>query len=163
MDVGDLLERQGLFWVVRKVEPPLRTALVEDQDAQVQHLSFEALDLYKRLCNPTRDWPSVTLPQGRHGRLTAISIAFWGGNRQLIRFKDWVRIDEFQIGGALYLNPGLGLGFRDRLLVTYADGACSSVDVPRSKAATVPAPVPQEPLPPPVSLLNRLLDDEGDE
>jgi len=169
MDVGDLLEGQGKFWLVRKVEPALRTAFVEDQATHVQQLSFDTLEGFTRLCNPTLDWPTATLPQVRHGRLVTVIRADLADPQLLARFKDWVRMDEFQIGGALYLNPELRLGFRDRLLVTYQDGTCASVDIPRDfhplkeKAARLTPTAPVAPKPPPVSLLDRLLDEGDDE
>lgn len=169
MDVGDLLERHGKFWVVRKVEPALRTAFVEDQDTLMHHVDQDSMSNLTRLCNPTLDWPTATLPQVRHGRLVTVIRADLADPQLLIRFKDWVRSDEFQIGGALYLNPALGLGFRDRLIATYADGVCVSVDIPKNfqslkaKAARLTPPAPVAPKPPPVSLLDRLLEEGDDE
>ena len=167
MDVGDLLEWEGEFWVVRKVEPDLRTVMVEDQDAACQWLDFDALTKFTRLCNPARDWPAVTLPSGRHGRLWAVMRADLADPHLLARFRDWFRFDEFQMGGALYLNPALGLGFRDRLTVTYADGVCASVDIPRvfkpTRQTLITAPAPLAPKPPPVPLLIRLLLEDDDE
>ena len=161
MDVGDLLKVEGGFWVVRRVEPSLGKAVVEDQDAMCQWQDFGALVKLKRLCNPVLDWPSATMPSGRHDRLLTVL----RDGELLIRFKDWFRVDEFQMGGLLYLNPALGMGFRDRLTVTYADGVSASVNIPKvfRPASALPAPVVVVPKPPPVSLLDRLLLEGDDE
>jgi hypothetical protein len=109
------------------------------------------------------------LPQVRHGILATVTRADFSDPQLLGHLKDWVRMGVFQIGGALYLNPALGLGFRDRLIVTYQDGGTASVDIPRDfqplkvkTARLTPQPAPK-PKTPPVSLFGRLLADGDDE
>lgn len=169
MDIGDLLEGNGSVWLVRKVDPDLKTGFLESPDGQLQVLGFEELETagFKRWCNPTLDWPAAPLPQ-RRGRITTVQRASVRNPDPLGRLRDWVKLDDFQMGGVLYLNPALGLVYRDRLIVTYSVGGSKPdvrlpVEIPRDfvsrKAKVARQPPPAKPKGPP-TLFDHLLDDE---
>lgn len=133
MDVGTLLEGHGTVWLVRKVEPTLNTAILESQDgARTVSLGFEevASEGYNVLCYPVLDWPFVTLKPLSWGRLTEVRTASLQGETPLRRFSDWIKLDEFQIGGALFLNPELRLSYRDRIIAVHETSRVP-VDIPR--------------------------------
>lgn len=66
------------------------------------------------VAHPPREWPALQLPLKR-GRLVEIS----HHGKTLRRFADWLKLDDLQVGGALYLHPDLRLGFGDRLTAAY--------------------------------------------
>jgi len=111
---GDLLRWQSKVWLVRKIDPATQTAFVESQDHEQQILGTES-DC-PIVCNPTLDWPAVTLPS-RKGTLDALLMPTPSGPVPLRWLLDWVKIDEFQMGGSLYLNPVFSLRYGDRLVL----------------------------------------------
>lgn len=60
----------------------------------------------------------------------------WGSPTALIKLQDWVKLDDFQIGGALYLNPQLNLGYGDRLVGMFLDSlgrrAVLPINIPKN-------------------------------
>jgi hypothetical protein len=172
MDVGTLLEQRlaGRFptvWLVRKVEPTLKTAILESQDgARTVSLGFEEVESegYHVLCSPVMDWPSVSLKPLARGRLTEVRLATLQGETPLRRFVDWIKLDEFQMGGALFLNPELMLSYRDRIIAVHDRSGWSRVpvDIPRDfesmqvKMSRRPEPKPSGP----PDLFSHLMDDD---
>jgi hypothetical protein len=191
MDVGTILEGQSTIWLVRKIEPSLRTAIIESQDGrQTWAIGFEeisgtkdyqvtalpnpgrgpvhqgAVDVgtYHVLANPVRDWPSVTIKPIRRGRLVEVRRASLSGETPLRRFLDWVKLDEFQVGGSLYLNPDLDLAFRDRLILLYEGRLRVPADIPRDFVPTHEKQSRQptaEPLKGPFTLFDHLVDEDS--
>ena len=168
MHIGDLLEGHGAIWLVRKVDSSLKTGFLESPDGKLQVVGFEEIETsgFKHLCNAAQDWPSASLPQ-RRGRIVSVQRASARNSAPLGRFRDWVKLDDFQIGGSIYLNPELRLVYRDRLIVAYSAGGSKPdvrlpVEIPRdfvslkAKAARQPAPVPKGPS----TLFDHLLEDE---
>jgi hypothetical protein len=138
MDVGDLVRWQDKLWIVRKIDEAVATSFLESEDGatDVMDQDGDIAGLCQVVCNPVRDWPSAPLPSKRSARLTGVSFS----GRPLVRFRDWVKLDEFQIGGVLLLNPELRFGYRDRLTVTYemsGSGRTSGfpVEIPRNFAS----------------------------
>jgi len=116
IQTGDLIQRQSKLWLVHKIDPATDTAFIESQDREKQILGVEADCPIP--CNPLRDWPAITTPP-RKGRLLEVHRPSSGGVVILKWLLDWAKIDEFQIGGTLYLNPELRLGFGDQLILRY--------------------------------------------
>jgi hypothetical protein len=148
MYVGTVLEGHGTVWLARKVEQSMNTALLESQDGtRTESVGFEEVEAagYRVVCLPIADWPSVALRPHPRGRLREVLVASLQGERPLRRFSDWMKLDEFQLGGALYLNPELGLGYRDRLILSFDNGRFPT-DIPRDfqslrvKQARLPSP-----------------------
>jgi hypothetical protein len=133
IEVGDLLLWQSKLWLVHKIDPTTATAFVESQDHE-RHIVGTESDC-PVTCNPTRDWPAIILPQ-RHGRLARVLISVNSALSPLKWLFAWVKLDEFQIGGSLYLNPELGLRYGDRIVthIIFPDGRQTlfSIDVPRN-------------------------------
>jgi hypothetical protein len=130
MEVGDLVRWKSLLWFVHKIDATTGTAILESEQHTTESLGAvdgeaEALGA-EILCNPTRDWPFVTLTN-RPGRLVSVH----NGSQPLAWLVDWVKVDPFQMGGALFVNSTLGLGFRDRLTLTNNGGRSFPVNIPR--------------------------------
>jgi hypothetical protein len=125
--VGDLIQWQSKRWLVYKVDPDTATAFVESQDNERQILGTEA-DC-PVLCNPPNDWPGVTIPP-RKGRLLRIQRAALTGPVSLSWLFDWAKMDEFQMGGTLYLNPELYLEYGDRLILCQRNNAGTQLSFP---------------------------------
>jgi hypothetical protein len=53
------------------------------------------------------------------------------GVTPLIPLEHWVKLDEFQMGGSLYLSPSLNLQYGARLAIVRSDNRRYSVDIPR--------------------------------
>jgi hypothetical protein len=169
MNIGDLLEGHGAVWLVRKIDPALKTGFLEAADGRLQVVGFEEIETsgFRHLCNASQEWPSAPLPQ-RRGRIVSVQRASTRNAAPLERFRDWVKLDDYQIGGSLYLNPELHLVYRDRLIVSYPSGDRKPdirlpVEIPRdfvslkAKAARQPPPAkPKGPL----TLFDHLLEDE---
>ena len=112
MNIGDLLRWNDKLWVVKKIDSDLATGFLESQDGE--RAMTEGEPTAELVAHPPREWPALQLPL-KKGRL--VDISYHG--RPLQRFADWLKLDDLQVGGALYLNPTLGLGFGDRLTATY--------------------------------------------
>jgi hypothetical protein len=122
--------------LVRRVERAMNTAIIESADGRTETVAATAdregeAALWSR---PARDWPSAALPLRGGGRLVAVR----RGPAGLRRLLEWVKLDDFQIGGALYLNPELRLSFGDRLTAVYSASASSTrltalpIEIPRN-------------------------------
>lgn len=134
MEPGDLIQWHGQVWLVRKVDRELVTAVVESTDRRTEVLPSDAdtTGACGIWCSPAREWPSAPLPLCSFTRLGHV----WRSTTELTRLLDWVKLDDFQIGGALYLHPDLQLGYGDRLTVTYLGSrnrrTHRSVEIPRN-------------------------------
>lgn len=130
MDVGDIIRWQSKLWLVHKIDPSTATAFIESQDNENEILGTE--EDCSVICNPPRHWPAVLLPT-KKGSLIRVERASPRGAIPLAWLLDWVKISEFQMGGALFLNPKLKLGFRDRLLCqnNYGHNRQYPVEIPR--------------------------------
>lgn len=158
MEVGDLILWQDKTWLVRKIDEAVSTSFVEDisGSSAVLDQDGDTIGLCTVICSPARDWFSVMLPVKSRSRLSQV----WNGSTMLTRFQDWVRVDEFQLGGQLLLNPALNLGYGDRITAVFSILGSrirvdhSPIDIPRhfssmtSKIARLNAPPPKEPEPP---------------
>jgi hypothetical protein len=125
MDIGDLFQIPGdeRLWLVRKIDRSTNTAFTVSNTGEQSTWYLE--EDHKHLCNVTIDWPSVTLPP-RRGRLIQVCV----GATPLTPIEHWVKLDEFQMGGSLYLNPELALSFGARLTIV-SDKRRYTVDVGR--------------------------------
>ena len=158
MIVGDLLDWHDKRWLVRKIDPQTQTAYLESQDLETAYCFAE--EKIRVICNPVLEWPVVTIPHKLQGRLLKVERASFPQNVPLVRFVDWVKMDELQIGGSLFLSPALKLGYRDRLVAVYEKGRLP-IEIPRlysPVAAKLPAPVAAPHGPP--TLFDHLLDDD---
>lgn len=139
MEPGDLIRWRDQVWLVRKLERELATAIVESADRRTEVLPSDADTTggCEAWCRPSRDWPSTSLPFRGLARLVGVRRA----TTDLARLVHWVKLDDFQIGGALYLHPELHLSYGDRLTVIYLG--------PRNKLTTLPVEIPRNftPLP----------------
>lgn len=168
MNIGDLIEWDGKAWVVRKIDTALATAFLESStgDTAVVSTDFKGAG---SLGSPPQDWPAAQLPSKRLGRLVSVSTP----TRVLGKLTEWLKLDEFQIGGCLYLNPSLNLGYRDRLVAAYRNPTGKLVSVPieiprnfvsatvkeeqaRKAALPLPSP-PREP-----TIYDRILEDSDE-
>jgi hypothetical protein len=134
VEPGDLIRWRGQVWLVRKVDVGLATAVVEaERNMEVIASDADSTPECEVWCKPAQQWPSAALPfRARSSRLVSVQRA----GATLNRFVDWVKLDDFQIGGALYLNPQLRLAYGDRLTVIFSDPAGSlmtlPIDIPRN-------------------------------
>lgn len=120
MLVGDIIDLNGERWLVTRANENLNTAMAERSSAvgittTVLDLDADDKGLCVVVCNPVADWPSVMLPPKRGCELVSVE---WGATR-LTPIQDWVKLDPFQIGGLVYINPALSLGFKDRLTAIF--------------------------------------------
>jgi len=162
MNVGDLIEWQGKRWLVRKIDQSTETAFVVANDGQDTVVDSDAdkRGECRVVCNPPRDWPFVVLT--RRGRVLDVSRATPRGAVPLIRFVDWVKADDLQLGGSVFINPDLRLMYPDRLIVTDAGGPTSSVEIPRNFCSVKdkPPPRPSRSEREPKSIYDHFFDDE---
>ena len=134
VEPGDLIRWRDQVWLVRKVDRELATAVVEaERHMDVLASDADQMGVCEVWCKPAQQWPSVALPfRAASSRLVSIRHA----ERTLVRFRDWVKLDDFQIGGALYVNPTLNLAFGDRLIAVFSDShghqMTVPVDIPRN-------------------------------
>lgn len=177
MEVGDLIQWRDRVWIVRKIDETVATAFIEDADGHISVMDQDGDNTGEcsMLCNPVRDWPSAPLPFKSRSRLVEV----YRGTEPLVKFQDWLKLDEFQIGGSLLLNPALSLGFGDRLIVVhtfYGSNTVtrSPVSIPRNFsslayktqvlqaqiAATPPPPPPVVPRKP--NMFDLITDDDAD-
>lgn len=168
MKAGDLIEWENARWLVHKVERATKSVIIisslGQRDFIPQDLDETEPANCKIVCNPATDWPFVTLnPSHKFGKLLTVKHPGTGptGEGLLIPFCDWIRIDPFQSGGPLFLNPELRLGFGHTLLFVFEHGQIS-FRIPKgfgtsaqrvARAATDEEPSPR-------TSFDRLLDDE---
>lgn len=165
MNIGDLIEWDGKLWVVRKIDTSVATAFLESSTGETAVVG-SAFKGAIAVGSPPMDWPAAQLVTKRLGRLVEVR----SPSRTLAKLAEWLKVDEFQIGGALYLNPSLNLGYRDRLIAVYRlpDGRTQTfpIEIPRNfvaakvkeerrAAASVPPPREQ-------TLFEKLLEDDED-
>lgn len=122
VEPGDLIRWREQVWLVRKVDSALSAAVVEAADRSTEILSSEAVHSESAAvwCRPAQEWPAVGLPF-RPGVSRLMELQSCASGSLLVRLRDWVKLDDFQLGGALYLNPELNLGFGDRLAGMFVD------------------------------------------
>jgi hypothetical protein len=150
MELGDVIDWNGKHWLVRKIEPATATAFLESAEHELDILGVE--ETCPILCNPLRDWPSLILPP-RPGRILSVQ----RGLTSIPWLHGWVKMEEFQMGGRLYLSPDLQLRLGHRLTIERNDRRNFSVDIPRDfysvrvKQARVPKVAKQAATPPPVT------------
>jgi hypothetical protein len=131
MELGDILLLGSTQWFVYKIDSSTKTAFISSQHNKNSILGFE--EDCKIVSNPIRDWPFVVLPP-KKGVLGSIYRATTKGLVTLSWVVDWVKIEDFQEGGALYLNPELKLGYGDRIVRSNRYGGVDhtcSVEIPR--------------------------------
>ncbi len=119
MEPGDLLRWRDQVWLVRKIDRELVTAVVESQCRHYEVIpsDLDQAEACEVWCQPAQQWPSAALPF-KSGASRLLSVRH--GTTVLQRFAQWVKLDDFQIGGALYLNPELNLGYSDRLTAFFS-------------------------------------------
>ena len=123
MEVGDLVRKDGRLCLVALAGP--QSVLLVSQDDDQLHLDADTK--VEVVCNPLKEWPYLTLPV-RKGVLKSIRF----GTQELEKWHHWVKMDAWQMGGSLYLNPSLNLGYRDRLTLVGRNDRAFHVDVPRN-------------------------------
>lgn len=127
MIIGDLIAYDNKTWIVRKIDS-LGAALIEATDGAFATVG-EEFQGCQIIAKPLTEWPSILCPI-RVSRLVEIR----SPSRTLVRLEEWLKLDEFQMGGALYFNPSLGLRYRDRLVGVFQSAS--------GKAYTVPLNIP---------------------
>lgn len=169
MKRGDLVDFQGRTWLVQMYDPRrLRIAqlLAADGAALEVACDLDKTDpTFQVLSNPSADWPFVTAPEKpRWGKVLQVSRIVNGKLVPLTPVTDWVLAEPLRFGGALFLNPSLGLKHGDILQVQYEKGAANVGVSPtfgtieRRKALAVAPKVKRGP----ATSYDRLLsDDEG--
>jgi hypothetical protein len=176
MDIGDIISLNNERWLVTRVNESLSTALAERYthvgiQTTVMDLDADNTGVCTVVCNPVLNWPSVQIPSKRGCELVSIE---WGATH-LEPIRDWVKLDPFQIGGLVYLNPELSLGFRDRLTAVFrvrarGQNISAPFEIPRffesyttrqvRQAQKVEVALEQKRTP---ALYNALIDDQDDE
>lgn len=133
MERGDILILDGVkLLVVRVDEEEAQTASLSDPGGTLFDVALrmdeQEPERCRILCNPTRDWPFVQIPQKRQGSVRTVLLPRLDGEHITLRpFEDWVVGEPLRDGGALYLRPTLGLRFMDRLVVFFERGQTSLV------------------------------------
>lgn len=161
MEVGDLIRWKSKLWLVKRIDTGTATAFLESETHDRDILGTD--DPCEFLCNPARDWPSVTLPL-RRGKVVGVG----RGVTPFMWLHDWVKMEEFQMGGKVFLNPKLRLSYGHRLTVTKDDQLSTSVDIPRDfhpaalKAARAVKAAPPPPKREQQAYFDRLLEDDDD-
>ena len=171
MKRGDLVDFQGRTWLVQMCDPRrLRIAQLLAADGtplEVAHDIDKTDATFRVLANPSADWPFVTTPEKpRWGKVKQICRITGSQLVPLTPVADWVLAEPLRCGGALFLNPALGLKPGDILQVQYdKPGQAVNVNlsptfgtIERRKAQAVTPKVKRGP----ATSYDRLLsDDEG--
>lgn len=168
MQIGDLIQWRESetepyrLWLVSKIDANLNTALLVSERHRRRVLGLEAEVLV--VCRPVSDWHQVTLPLKR-GRISRLMF----GPTELLWLHEWVKMDEFQMGGVVYINPTVGLRYGQKLTVFRDRGASIVVPVPRllstgkqKEAARVAAEEAEREPPPPAEGIYGILRQDDD-
>ena len=169
MNQGDLIDWNGERWLVQKTERATKSSILINirgvREVIPQTLDETAPDTCKVIGNPTTEWPFVILQMtNRHGRMGDVFLPEGETRRCLIPFYDWIRIDPLQIGGALFLNPALGIGNGHILLIKCQRGELN-IRIPKSFGSTNQRMerAAAEAMAAPRTVYDRLLGDDFDE
>ncbi len=171
MESGDLLEWRGARWLVRRIDGQTRTAFLVSATGDDEVLGAdEGPPTCQVICNPAKTWPFVTLPS-RKTRLIGVSrlgiqdhSSLRRDHREvpLTRLTDWVKADDLQQGGALFLNPALRLVYRDRLIALYEDRRLP-IEIPRDfRPVAQKIPIRKAQSERPKSLYDHVMDDDDE-
>lgn len=125
MRVGDLVEWQNQRWLVRSTDREMRMArMVDVRDTVVDIPDDLPVSECHVLDHPSETWPFITLAaRPKMGRLDHLERPSLRGDPGILQaFYDWVVSDSLQVGGAVFLNPAIGLRIGDVLVAVYEKG-----------------------------------------
>ena len=131
MKLGDLVRWDGRYWIVRRYDPKrTRTSTLQDWEGRLQDVAFDS-DEVEVIANPGTEWPFVMLKDNPKGvRIKTISRIVNHAPLPITRATDWVPSDPTRPGGALFLNPSLGLKTAETLLIEWEAGMSTSIRIP---------------------------------
>lgn len=166
MKIGDLITRDGDYWLVVRYDPKrTRTSSILRADGVMQEIPHD--EAVPVVANPSLDWPFVAAPlKPKWGPVIHLSRP----NRpvgasdfvELRLYRDWLPSEPARAGGSIFLNPELRLQVGDYLLARHREGHASSVVIPanfgtvRQKQDRVAATKPKAER----TAYTRLLDDD---
>jgi len=125
IQIGDLIQWSSKRWLVYKIDPTTATAFIVSEEHEVKSIGTEENCVF--ICNPIQDWPSIAV-RSQNSFLVVVCKATLKGAVPLVWLFDWVKLVN------LYLNPSLGLGYKDRILVNTGvktGVVVSSINIPR--------------------------------
>ena len=133
MDLGDIIVLGGTLRLVVRLDDSGH-AYVSTSEGEIVRVA-DNLDLTDPgcvvRCNPYRSWPFVLLPHARHGRVTGAALPDKNGDLHwLTLFEHYLVGEPIRTGGALHLNPILGLRYPSRVFIRFERGQ-TSVIIPR--------------------------------
>ena len=133
MKLWDLVEHQKRFWVVAHLDANTQTATLRDPQGRTMEVptGLDGSAGCRVIANPPEDWPFVMVRDNPKGKTIQQVYRVVRHNRvPLTMFVDWCPSDPARPGGALFLNPALGLLPAETVLIGWAAGAATSLQVP---------------------------------
>ena len=156
LQIGDVIKFDTVLWLITKIDSGTKTAFLESNYGEIRVLGIE--EKADVLYNPLTQWLTVSLPL--KSGVVGIIWPSLQGEVPLVRLQQWVTLDRRQVGGLLYLNPGMQLGSKDRLIGLYSSRQRMSIDIPRV-FPTVAQRVARKPAErPPATMFDHLKDEE---
>lgn len=126
-DIGDVVRHKGSVWKVSARNRDFGTLTLVDADLKRDEVPSDQ-DL--EVLYSTTGWPFVAIPTKsfKEGRIVLIG----HGSRTLHLLLDWVPSDMTRTGGALFLNPALGLKAGDVLVARHEKGTISRITITKA-------------------------------
>lgn len=160
MKIGDVIDQQGVLGVVRRLDRQARLAVVQRVDRKIVEIEDDLEITNPGECvvlhNPSEQWPFVKVPdRPRLGALVGLTLP---DQRDLFLFLEWLPT-EFGKTGAVFINPGLQLGYGDVLLVRHEKGT-ARLDIPRQFVTVHKKAEKPEPPPVPTAYTRLIIDPE---
>lgn len=163
MEVGDLLELDGLRWLVVSFDNSTKLSL----SVTIQGTRREIPDDQEGMvivANPSKAWNLLIAPiKAGAGPFAKLVIPGFMGRpeRVLTPWVDWIQGDPTREGGSIFVHPSISLRNGDVLVATHRSGSLLRIQIPRTfgtiaqRKARLAKPPPE-----PVNRFTHILDDD---
>jgi hypothetical protein len=130
IQIGDLVEFEGVRWLVSHQHRGVRTVILRQLDGASQEIANDHAACKVIAHLPTK-WPFLTLPE-KTSPITEITIARESKTLALKPMHAWVPAEPLHNGGVIYFHPKLDLRTGEVLAAKHANGTLTRVNITKS-------------------------------
>ncbi len=133
METGDLIEHEGVRWMVQSRDALARTVkLSRGTIGEAKEIGDDD-SAAKVVANPAKTWPFIPgTTKPKHGKITSILLSRGKKMFELEFLVDWVPSNFQRPGGPIFFRPELQLRNGEVLIAVHADDVRIRMPVTRS-------------------------------